>query len=75
MTKEINNLWRYLIGTESPRGIPLTKEMLEKWRKDPYAKFMCIFCNNVFPTTLWYCKRCGEYRGVQPYIPEWNGEV
>lgn len=62
----------YYVGNKNANGKSLTQEMLDKWKKDPERKVECVFCGETYPDGVTGCRRCREYKGIQPYIEEWS---
>jgi hypothetical protein len=64
--------WQFYVGIENSKGNKLTDSMLRKWLKDPNRRLECVFDGETWPADNVYCPRCREYKGLQPYIPEWS---
>jgi hypothetical protein len=64
--------WQHYIGIKNLEGKQLTKGMLMKWAKTPNRQVECVFCSSLYNYGTFACMRCKEYKGIQPYIPEWS---
>lgn len=67
--------WLGFVGTTNCKDEPITKEMIEKWVNNPKPEIECVFCGGTKPydgAKSLTCFGCREYKGIQPYIPEWS---
>ena len=64
--------WKHHIGVENLLDEPLTVNALRRWADDPNRRVECIFCGETYPPETMACRRCREYKGIQPYIEGWS---
>ena len=64
--------FKYYIGNKNSRDEKLTAQMLRTWAKDPNRRLECIYDGETWPANYWYCPRCKEYKGLQPFIRGWS---
>ena len=63
--------WRHFVGIFNLKGEILTESMLREWAETD-SRLECVFCGSIYDIDTRYCKRCHEYKGLQPYIVGWS---
>jgi len=71
MDNGLYEAWKHYIGIANLKGKVLTKDMLRNWAETD-NRLECVFCGSIYDIDTKYCKRCKDYKGLQPYIAEWS---
>lgn len=64
--------FRFQAGAKNQKGVVLTESMLLEWCSEPDPKVECTFCGTQYPAHTLACRKCKEYKGIQPYIKGWS---
>lgn len=77
---ELFEQWRYHASEESRNinGVSLTEDMIRKWANQSEPLYECCFCGEngtaleMRIESVLCCPICRDFKGMQPYIPEWS---